>query len=187
MKFENKLIVTWAHKWNSKPFQVYWAMRLNEHLQKIETNKPHTETWIYSHIGGQPPCKPSKQPTWFVPVRCVWVIGTFRGGVPEPSANQIWSWTNRDQTRFCPYQTKCKPIFKFSEPWTNLFWGLQFHCRTLSKPSVADWLDWQTYCKHMPNKVQTLMDLYFSPGQGRQASRICEPVATQGAATQASK
>ena len=29
----------------------------------------------------------------------------------------------------------------------------------------------------MPNKVQTLMDLYFSPGQ---ASRICEPVATQG-------
>jgi len=42
-------------------------------------------------IGGQPPCKPSKQPTWFVPVRCVWVIGTFRGGVPEPSANQIWS------------------------------------------------------------------------------------------------
>ena len=31
------------------------------------------------------------------------------------------------------------------------------------------------------------MDLYFSPGQGRQASRICEPVATQGAATQASE
>jgi len=36
----------------------------------------------------------------------------------------------------------------------------------------------------MPNKVQTLMDLDFCPGQ---ASRICEPVAIQGAATQASE
>ena len=36
----------------------------------------------------------------------------------------------------------------------------------------------------MPNQVQTLMDLDFCPGQ---ASRICEPVATQGAAAQASE
>ena len=84
--------------------------------------------------GGSHRANRAKQPIWFVPVRPVRVIRTFRGGLPEPSANQIWSWTNIDQTRFCHYQTKCKPIVKVSEPWTNLFWGLQFLCQTLSEP-----------------------------------------------------
>ena len=99
-----------------KLYAIYHITMLN--------NMIHILLYNMIYIGGQPPCKHSKQPTWFVPVQCVWVIDTFRGGGfqnpvqtkvgPEQTVpNQILSLPNQMQTNFQVHWTVNKPILMF--------------------------------------------------------------------------
>ena len=83
----------------------------------------HHTTALSKYIGGQPPCKPSKQLIWFVPVRCVRVIGIFRGG----------GFPNPVQTKFGHEQTLTKPDFVTTKPNANQLLRSLNHGQTYSE------------------------------------------------------